>query len=212
LALCGLPKVARRTLARMFDLIRLSITAARVKWQFCNGSRLRDLAAAVNSRWVRIVGVSAFAFVVQIAVLNRISFLGVHLDVLLLAAVATGIRGGADRGAVVGFMAGLTTDVFSPAPLGIYAFSYVIAGFIAGYMARETSQLGWVDALIALVCSATALVAVLLVSSLSDVRSVPLSRQIWVILVIASTNAAFAPLVIRGWTKLDSRSRRGAWA
>ena len=71
------------------------------------------------------------------AVLERGSFSqlridGAAADLLLLMAIAAGMVGGPDDGAVVGFFAGLLLDLLVQAPLGLDALVYCLIGYLVG--------------------------------------------------------------------------------
>jgi rod shape-determining protein MreD len=59
---------------------------------------------------------------------------GVAPDFMMLIAVCAGFAGGPDQGAVVGFAAGLLTDLFlMGTPFGLSALAGCLAGFVAGW-------------------------------------------------------------------------------
>lgn len=62
---------------------------------------------------------------------------GVHPDFLLLLVVALALLSDARRGAVLGLAAGLLQDVLFSAPLGFFGFGKMMAGALAGMLARE---------------------------------------------------------------------------
>ena len=49
-------------------------------------------------------------------------------------AVSAGFVGGPDLGALVGFFAGLTLDLLLPAPMGLAALAYCLAGYAIGVL------------------------------------------------------------------------------
>lgn len=55
-------------------------------------------------------------------------------DFMLLLAVSAGFAGGADAGAVIGFSAGLVSDLFlQSTPFGLSALAFCLAGFSIGW-------------------------------------------------------------------------------
>lgn len=75
--------------------------------------------------------------VVSTAVLYRGLFTQLRVahvaaDVFLLLAVVAGLTGGPERGAAMGFLAGLSFDLLLQSPLGLTALAYCIVGFAAG--------------------------------------------------------------------------------
>jgi len=57
---------------------------------------------------------------------------GVKIQIVLAFCAASGIRGGAERGAWLGFVVGLMYDLGTAAPLGQHALAYGLAGYTAG--------------------------------------------------------------------------------
>jgi rod shape-determining protein MreD len=82
---------------------------------------------------LRVVLVVAAA-ILQVVVVNKWHLPGGHPDLLVLVVVAFGLASGPQRGALLGFFAGLLADVMPPAAhiAGRLAFAYTIVGYIAG--------------------------------------------------------------------------------
>lgn len=57
---------------------------------------------------------------------------GVVGDLLLLVAISAGLAGGAERGAMVGFAAGILMDLVAWTPLGLSALVYLAIGYAVG--------------------------------------------------------------------------------
>lgn len=72
------------------------------------------------------------AAVLQRGLFSQMRVADVALDVFLLLTIAAGMTLGADRGAVVGFFAGLSLDLLVQTPLGMSALVYCIVGFALG--------------------------------------------------------------------------------
>ncbi len=64
-------------------------------------------------------------------------------DVLLLIAVGAGIAGGPERGAVVGFFAGVVADLFLHTPLGLSALCFSLVGFGVGTLQSSVIRAAW---------------------------------------------------------------------
>jgi rod shape-determining protein MreD len=58
---------------------------------------------------------------------------GVHIDLPLLFVVNWGLLQGSREGAIWGFIAGLTVDLFSGAPFGAATLSMLAIGFLSGF-------------------------------------------------------------------------------
>lgn len=72
----------------------------------------------------------------QATVINRMHLPLGGPDLLLVVVVAFALVGGSQRGAVLGFFAGLTADVMPPTHhfAGELAFAYTIVGYLAGML------------------------------------------------------------------------------
>ena len=90
--------------------------------------------------WARLVALIFFALVVQIAVLDQIVVSGVHPDLMVILPVAAGLTAGAQRGAAIGFVAGLFADLGVHLPYGLSALTFVLAGFVAGLVSRAAAS------------------------------------------------------------------------
>lgn len=64
-------------------------------------------------------------------------------DVLLLIAVGAGIAAGPERGAVVGFVAGVVADLFLHTPLGLSALAFSLVGFAVGTLQSSVIRSAW---------------------------------------------------------------------
>jgi rod shape-determining protein MreD len=81
---------------------------------------------------VRVPVAVAIVLVVQDAVLRSLRVDGVRPDLLLGLTIVTGVLAGAERGAIVGFLAGLVADLFVATPFGISALVWCLLGYTTG--------------------------------------------------------------------------------
>ena len=149
------------------------------------------------------------AMVVQRALFAQLRIDGVAPDALVVLAVAAGFAGGTERGATVGFFSGLALDLMTLNPVGLAAFSYLVAGAVAGRMedAVMRSALWLRMALAALSCAIGVVVYALLGRVLGQEGM--LGRHlILVVLVVSVVGGLLVPLVARacGWAE-GSRDR-----
>ena len=72
--------------------------------------------------------------VLQLTVVLDIRVAGIHPDLILGLAVAAGLAGGVERGAIVGFFSGAALDLFLPTPLGLSALVGTAIGAAAGQL------------------------------------------------------------------------------
>lgn len=83
------------------------------------------------------------ALVVQAAVVSQLDLFGAHGDVLLLVPVAAGLTLGAERGALAGFVAGISVDLLVTTPFGLTALSYCIVGYCVGAFQHGVLRASW---------------------------------------------------------------------
>ena len=70
--------------------------------------------------------------VLHLTVLSRLRIGGAAPDVMLLLAIAAGVVGGPQLGALLGFSAGLVLDLFLETPLGLSALVFCLVGYGVG--------------------------------------------------------------------------------
>jgi len=83
---------------------------------------------------LKVIGVLLLGIFVQTTFANDLRVADVAPDFMLLLAVCGGAAAGTDAGAVIGFSAGLLSDLFlQSTPLGLSALAYCLVGFSAGW-------------------------------------------------------------------------------
>lgn len=86
---------------------------------------------------LRVGAVIAAALVLQLSVVGRIGLFGVSGDLMVVVAVAAGYHAGPERGALIGFVAGLSIDLLLVTPLGLSALVLTGVGYISGLVATN---------------------------------------------------------------------------
>ena len=76
--------------------------------------------------------------VLQVELFSDTRLFDVMPELLLGTTVAAAWAAGAERGATVGFCAGLLYDLFLPTPLALTALTYVLIGYGVGTLASES--------------------------------------------------------------------------
>ena len=66
-----------------------------------------------------------------------------HPQVMLLVAVVGGLLAGAERGALIGFAAGLLADLFVQTPLGLSALTFALVAFVVGSLQAGIVHTAW---------------------------------------------------------------------
>ena len=80
--------------------------------------------------------------------LHQSLFVSLHVgdarpQVMLLVAIVGGLLGGAERGAFLGFTAGLLADLFVQTPLGLAALAFALVGFAVGSVQSGIIHSSW---------------------------------------------------------------------
>jgi len=81
-----------------------------------------------------------FNFLLQSTVLTRLTISGVQPDTAIILIVGYGIMRGDVEGAIFGFFAGLTHDIFGNTFIGMYALLGMLTGYAAGKPLKDFLQ------------------------------------------------------------------------
>lgn len=161
------------------------------------------------------VGLMLFSMaVLQRGVASQIRIGGVSVDLLLLVAIAAGMTAGADRGAVIGFVAGLTMDLLVTTPFGMCALIYCVVGNVTGriqdYIVRSS---WWFRPTLAAAAGASGIIAIALVGHVVDLAVPPTSRMVTIIVVTAVFNVLFIGVFNRmlRWALRDTDLAVARW-
>jgi len=92
---------------------------------------------------VKVPLVVLLVLTIQMSWLSGLRSAGIHADAMLLLPIAAGIVGGAESGALVGFLAGLAADVFLLTPFGLSALVYCLVGFGVGAVQGNVIRAAW---------------------------------------------------------------------
>ena len=80
----------------------------------------------------KVAVVVLVSLTLQVCLFASFSFEGARPDIMILLAITAGFIAGPDRGAIVGFTAGLAYDVVLSTPLGLTALVYTLVGYVVG--------------------------------------------------------------------------------
>lgn len=151
------------------------------------------------------------AVVIQAAALAHLTILGARGDILLLVAVAAGFEGGPERGAIVGFAAGLGLDLMLSQPAGLSALTFTVVGYGVGlFRSSVLRNSRVVPVLTAVVASAAGVVLHWILAALLG-RTAGLGASLpAIIVVVAVLNGALSPLVlwVTRWSFRDAGAER----
>lgn len=151
--------------------------------------------------------------VLHSAVFPQLRAFDVGADVLLLVAVAAGIAAGPERGATMGFVAGLLADSFVQTPFGLSALVYCLVAWAVGsFQTRILHASWWIPVLTTALATAA---GVLLFAGLGFVvgQDHLLSlRLVPIVGITALWAAVLSPLFVRllRWALVVDPTRIGA--
>jgi rod shape-determining protein MreD len=146
----------------------------------------------------RITLVLFSAAVLQRGLFSQLRVAGVSVDVFLLIAISAGMMLGPERGAILGFFAGLTLDLLVQTPLGLSALVYCLVGYGMGRLQGTVLRANRFWPLLLVAASSAAAVALYAVVAEVLGQANAISSHLPVImLVVAVGNAILYPLARR---------------
>ncbi len=155
--------------------------------------------AADMGLYLRVGLVVVVALVVQVELFSDTRIFGVMPELLLGTTIAAGWAAGPERGALVGFGAGILYDLYLPTPLGLTAIAYVLTGFGVGVVAVTVAVSGEriVRRLISFAAVATGMTLFVLIGVLLGQSNLYSDRFFFVVFVASLYTAIFTPLLHR---------------
>lgn len=165
----------------------------------------------MNTPRLKLPVVMFGVLIVQVCVLQRIQVEAVHADALLLVAVAGGVAAGPERGALLGFAAGLVADLFLETPLGLSALVFCLVGFTVGALQSSMIRTAfWITPITALLGSGAGVILFGLAGAVVGQTQLVRPRLVTVALVVAVLNAIIAIPVVSlvSWAMRPSGSDR----
>jgi rod shape-determining protein MreD len=156
----------------------------------------------MKSLRLRVAVVLAGTLFLHLTVLSRLRIDDIRPDALLLVALMAGLIAGPERGAVVGFCAGLLADLFLQSPFGLSALAYCLVGFAVGSVQSGILRAAWWIPVVT--ASGASVAGVVLFAVLGAMVGQPdfvSPRLAAIALVVAFMNGALAPAAVRavGW-------------
>ena len=160
----------------------------------------------MSGRWVKtglkVLVVLLLGIIVQTSFGADLRVDGVAPDFMLLLAICAGYVGGLDQGAVVGFAAGLLSDLFlQNTPFGLSALAGCLAGFAAGWARTNFLRLRlWLAPAIAAAGTALGVVLFVVIGYLVGQAQLVAPGKKWLVLVVVieATYAALFALPAAG--------------
>ncbi len=136
--------------------------------------------------------------VVQLCILDNIKIHYAHPDAMLLIGIAAGMVRGPEKGAVLGFVSGLVTDLFVATPFGLSALVFTLVGFGVGLL--QTSLLRpswWVGSLTAVAASAGGVVLFAVIGATVGQGQMIHDNLPAIVAVVALANGVLAGPMVR---------------
>jgi rod shape-determining protein MreD len=149
----------------------------------------------------------------QTTLIADLDFFGAKGDIVVLLPIAAGIAGGRDRGAIIGFIAGLSLDlVVHGTPTGFFALGYTLVGYIVGMVQAGVLRAAWwIPVLTAFGGSVLGVITLAVVGKFIGLEGLFDRRLLTICLVVAVINGALVlPMmrVVRWSLPVVSRSGR----
>lgn len=137
------------------------------------------------------------AAVLQRGLVSQLPIFGVRGDLLLLLAIIGGLTLGPDRGAIVGFVCGLSMDLFLQSPLGLRALVFCLVGFVAGRYQLSVTRSSRLRLMVTVAFASVSGYGLLVVVGwVLGQRNMLTDRLPLILLVVALINAVLAPLAV----------------
>jgi rod shape-determining protein MreD len=141
----------------------------------------------------RVVSVVVLFVLVQQTLVQDLRLGVIHPDIVILLPIMAGLVGGPSRGASMGFVAGLASDLFLPTPFGLSALVATMIGFAVGEATLAVDRTAvWLPLVAALGGSALYEVVYAVLGSVlgqPQMLHVDLTR---IVVVVSVTNAVLA--------------------
>lgn len=166
----------------------------------------------MNVMRLRVALVLALTLVLHLTVLSRLRIDDVRPDALLLVAAIAGLVAGAERGAIVGFCAGVLADLFLQTPFGLSALAYSLVGFAVGSVQSAILRaVWWIPVLTALGASAGGIVLYGILGAMVGQSEFVTARLALIAAIVGFMNAALAPAALRvvSWAFRAGAAERG---
>ncbi len=137
------------------------------------------------------------ALVLQLGLFDQLRVFSVHAELLLAVAVATAVAWGAERGAIVGFAAGLLTDLILPGRFGVTALAYGLTGYGVGVLSDGVARRSrTIDAGLMALGGAAGIAAYALVAALFGESTLGDDRLWSIVGLVALWNALLSPVLV----------------
>jgi len=130
-------------------------------------------------------------------------------DLLLLLAIAAGMAGGPERGAVVGFIAGIGMDLVLLTPFGLSSLTYLAVGYVVGTVHDGVLRSApWIPIVVTFVATALGIAFFVVLGQLVGQQfRVPNLPRIVLVTSVLNTVLAFPALGVARWVERAAPDR-----
>ncbi|MCB0953178.1 MAG: rod shape-determining protein MreD [Microthrixaceae bacterium] len=136
-------------------------------------------------------------YVLQLGLFDDLRLFSVHPEVLLAIGVGTAVAWGAERGAIVGFAAGLLADLVLSGRFGVTGLAYGIACYAVGLVSEGLARRSRVmDALLMAVGGALGTITYAVVAALFGAGTLGEDDLLVIIAMVALWNFVLSPIVV----------------
>jgi rod shape-determining protein MreD len=150
--------------------------------------------------------------VLQTTLFADLGIFGVRADVVLLFAIAAGVVGGPERGAIGGFAAGLGYDLLVVGtPVGLYALAYCLTGYVVGTLQGTVLRAAWwIPVATAMAASVLGVCLFAIIGTVLGQQGFVDARLLRIAAVVAVVNGALIlpALRVARWVMPDDRRTR----
>jgi rod shape-determining protein MreD len=165
----------------------------------------------MNTARAKVPFVLLLFLVVELTVLDRLRVFGAGPDIMLLLAVMAGIEGGPRVGALFGFAAGITLDLFLETPMGLSALVFCLVGYAVGNIQGGVLRAAWwIPIVTTFVASVAGVLLYALVATVVGQPHLVTTHLFVVAAVVGVFNALVSPFALRlvRWSIADATGER----
>lgn len=139
-----------------------------------------------------------FVLLLQSSLLSEMRLGVVRPDAMILLPIAAGMLAGSERGAIVGFFAGMLTDLFLQTPMGLSALTYSVVGFGVGAMHTGVLRAAWwIGPITAMAASAAGVLLFVVIGAVVGVAHLVRPDLALIIIGVALINGPLSMAVTR---------------
>ncbi len=154
-------------------------------------------AALLTSPLTRIVPIGMILLALQKTLFVELQPFGVIVQVVMAFAAAAGVAGGPERGAIAGFVLGISFDLAIGTPLGSTAIAMGLAAYVAGYAdVIRIDTTWWLGAIFVALGTAVGEASVPVIRRFTGEEDAFAADLAVILPVVAVAGAALSPLFI----------------